>query len=44
MMGGDPAAVGGRVADMVAECGGELLFGAGSLSEDSERGVEGSVG
>jgi hypothetical protein len=29
---------------MVVECGGEVLFGAGSVGEDSERGVEGSVG
>ena len=38
------AAVDGRVAEIVVECGGELLFGAGSVSEDSERGVEGLVG
>ena len=44
MVGGDPAAVDGRVAEIVVECGGELLFGAGSVSEDSERRVEGSVG
>ena len=32
------------VAEVVAEGGGELLFGAGSVSEDGERGVEGAVG
>src|SRR5215217_7647048 len=44
MVGGDPAAVDGRVAEIVVECGGELLFGARSVSEDSERCVEGRVG
>ena len=44
MVGGDAAAVDGRVPEVVVECGGEVLFGAGSLSEDRERGVEGSVG
>ena len=41
VVGGDPAAVDGRVAEIVVEGGGELLFGAGSVSEDGERGVEG---
>jgi len=32
------------VADVTLKRGGEVLFGAGSVSEESERSVEGAVG